>query len=130
LIEECSYVNYKDLMGLVDKIKDQKKVISKLQKTMEKINYMGRIGIKITSKAEKLQKILSDRLIRAIEGGAFKDCPEEETQIFLEKLQGTVISLKMIIVCKMYEVKTFEEVELDINLSNLKLDVEGPNLIK
>ena len=30
----------------------------------------------------------------------------------------------------MYEVKTFEEVELDINLSNLKLDVEGPNLIK
>lgn len=30
----------------------------------------------------------------------------------------------------MYEVKTFEEVELDIQLTNLKCNVEGPNIIK
>ena len=54
MIKECSYVNYKDLIGLVDKIQDQKKVLRKLQKTMDKIDYMARIGIKITAKQEKL----------------------------------------------------------------------------
>ena len=36
----------------------------------------------------------------------------------------------MKIVSKMYEVKSFEEVEEDNFLSNLKLDVEGPNITK
>ena len=54
---------------------------------------------------------------------------EEDTKTFIDKLHTIIIPLKMQIVSKMYEVKTFEEVELDIQLSNLKCNVEGPNII-
>ena len=34
------------------------------------------------------------------------------------------------ILSKMYELKTFEEVELDMNLGNLKQVVTGPQIVK
>ena len=72
-------------------------------------------GIKITLKHEKLHRMLNHKIVQALVAGVFTEDPEE----FLEALHLKIIPFKMQIVSKMYEVKTFEEVEMDLNLSHL-----------
>ena len=114
------------MKGTEDKIMVQKKVLKKLEKTMDKINSMARIGIKITLKQEKLQRMFYDKIIRALKAEVFRENPKE----FLKKLHTKIIPFKMIILSKMYDRKTFEEVEMDVNVDQLKSLIEGPNIVK
>lgn len=93
---------------------------------MDKIDNVARMAIKITLKHEKLQRMLNDKIVRALVDDVFKEDPKD----YLEKLHLKIIPLKMQIVSKMYEVKSFEEVEMDINLSNLKYQIDGENIVK
>lgn len=92
---------------------------------MDKINNVARMAMKITYKNEKLQIMLNDKLIRSLEREVLKGNPKD----FLEKLHHKIIPFKMQIIRKMYEVKTFEEVQLDINLGQLKFLIDGPNIV-
>lgn len=47
--------------------------------------------------------MLNDRIIRALEVGAFKESSEDDTKAFVDRLHEIIIPLKMQIISKMYD---------------------------
>lgn len=99
--------------------------MNSISKISKKIDYYNFVGAKVLGHCEFIQRLLFDKLVRASEQGVWKSKEQEEE--FMVKIHKKIVPFKMQITAKFYELKSFEEIELDLHLQKLKTRVSGNN---
>lgn len=87
---------------------------------MEKIEFIVPLALRISEKAERIYRILNSKLISALQKGRLNHMDEDSRRDFIHDIHKIVVPFQMQIIAQLYEVKSFEETELEQKIFDLK----------
>lgn len=110
-----------------DKMFNQRKINNMILKIEKKLMQVWPLATSITSRTEKLNKLLYNRIKQGIARGQLGD-DSKDIRNFIEDFHKKIIrDVNQQIIDKFFSIKSFEDIKFSMWFTELKMDLKGFN---